>query len=60
MEHRLDSVRTELYCTRNEEARYVIEIILSAWIYLMMLKNLWKIVQTQMKEGNFLKVRGGS
>jgi len=56
----LDSVRTELYCTRNEEARYVIEIILSAWIYLMMLKNLWKIVQTQMKEGNFLKVRGGS
>uniref|UniRef100_A0A6S8IGD5 Polycystin cation channel PKD1/PKD2 domain-containing protein n=1 Tax=Dunaliella tertiolecta TaxID=3047 RepID=A0A6S8IGD5_DUNTE len=53
--HRLDTVRTELYCTSAEEARYAFEIVLSAWIYIMMLKNLWKIVQTQRREGNFLK-----
>ncbi|KAF5834587.1 hypothetical protein DUNSADRAFT_8712 [Dunaliella salina] len=55
VEHRLDTVRVELYCTSGEEARYAFEIILSIWIYVMTFKNLWQIVQTQQREGNFLK-----
>lgn len=52
----MDSVRTELYCTYNEEVRYAFEIILSAWIYMMVLKNLYAMLQHQVKDGNFMKV----
>lgn len=56
VEHRLETMRIELYCTPSEQARYTFEVILSVWIYCMMAENLWRILYTQYTDGNFLKV----
>ncbi len=48
----------ELYNSTEDNVRFAFEIILSLWIYGMMLHTIFQIILTQKEKGNFLKVRG--
>ncbi|PNH05688.1 hypothetical protein TSOC_008032 [Tetrabaena socialis] len=53
--HRLNTVRVELYNSSEDDIRFAFEIILSMWISVLLLMNLWEIAATQKSRGNFLK-----
>ncbi|GFR50551.1 hypothetical protein Agub_g12825 [Astrephomene gubernaculifera] len=53
--HRLNTVRVELYNSYEDDVRFGLEIVLSMWISLLLLHNLWEIGYTQKTRGNFLK-----
>ena len=54
--HRLHTVRVELYNGYDDDVRYAFEIILSMWIFGMLLWMFWDIIKTQKEKKNFLKV----
>lgn len=56
--HRLHTVRVELYNGHEDDVRFAFEIILTLWIFCMMLHTIWKILVTQKEKKNFLKVGG--
>ncbi len=57
MTNRLSTVRVELYNSYDDDVRFAFEVILSVWIYCMMLYTFYEILITQKKKGNMLRVR---
>ncbi|KXZ51016.1 hypothetical protein GPECTOR_14g257 [Gonium pectorale] len=53
--HRLNTVRVELYNSQEDDVRFGLEIVLTMWIFSLLLYNLWEIGYTQKTRGNFLK-----
>lgn len=45
--YRLNTVRVELYNSYDDDVRFGLEIVLSMWIFAMLLWNLWEIAYTQ-------------
>lgn len=46
----------ELYNGYDDNVRYAFEIILTMWIFSMMLWTFYQILKTQKEQKNFLKV----
>lgn len=45
--YRLNTVRVELYNSYDDDVRFGLEIVLSMWIFGMLLWNLWEVAYTQ-------------
>eukprot|EP00983_Pelagomonas_calceolata_P123788 1161045-Pelagomonas_calceolata.AAC.11 len=56
VQHRMQTVRAELYNGYEDDVRFAFEIILSIWVYSAMLYNFWEIAKCQKEQGNFMKV----
>lgn len=59
VQHRLQTVRVELYNGHEDNVRFAFEIILSIWVFGTMLWTFWDIATYQKKEGNAMKVGPG-
>jgi len=53
--HKLHTVRVELYNGYDDDVRFALEIILSIWIFSMLLYTFFQIAWTQKEKRNFLK-----
>uniref|UniRef100_A0A7S0NBN4 Polycystin cation channel PKD1/PKD2 domain-containing protein n=1 Tax=Chlamydomonas leiostraca TaxID=1034604 RepID=A0A7S0NBN4_9CHLO len=53
--YRLHTVRVELYNGYEDDVRFAFEIILTIWIFCMMLWTFYQILKTQREKKNFLK-----
>lgn len=57
IKHRLHTMRVELYNGYDDRVRYAFEIILSMWIYGMLLYTGYQMYQTHKEKGHFVKVK---
>ncbi|KAF5825832.1 hypothetical protein DUNSADRAFT_6611, partial [Dunaliella salina] len=55
VQHRMQTVRAELYNGYDDSVRFGFEIILSIWVYSAMLYTFYEIALAQKEQGNFLK-----
>jgi hypothetical protein len=59
VEHRLQTVRAELYNGFEDDVRFAFEIILSIWVFTAMLWTFGDVLHSQKTQGNFMKVSEG-